>query len=114
MRSSIDQVVDVLNGWKTDERAIGVMLTSGEDDLIKFGGAVVEVSPVALRVFGNDFGLEVNLSVATDFDWQDPRDAPLASRGIALRLCEAVLQIRAPSYLCLLFALKLKNERVDI
>src|SRR5208283_3472953 len=111
MRSSIDQVVDVLRGWRDDKRMVAMLLTSGKDDLVKFGGVVVEVDPVSLHIFGNDFGVDINLSVATDFDWQDPRESPAESREEALRLYEAFLEIRASSYRCLLFAFKRKDER---
>lgn len=113
MRSSIDQVVDVLKGWMDDKRMVAILLTSGKHDFVKFGGAVVEVNPVSLHIFGNDFGVDVNLSVATGFDWQDPREAPPESRKEALRLYESILEIRSPSYRCLLFAFKRKDERVD-
>ena len=112
MRSSIDQVVDILTGWREDRRTVAVLLTSGQDAELKFGGVVVSVSPVSVGVFGNDFSVEINLSVATDFDWQDPREAPPGLRANAARSYEAVLEIRSPSYCCLLFAFKREEERV--
>jgi hypothetical protein len=111
MRSSMDQVLDVVKGWRDDKRKVAVLLTSGKDHLVKMGGAVVEVGPVSLHVFGSDFGVDINLAVATDFDWQDPREAPAASRDEAVRLYDSFLEIRAPSYRCLLFAFKRKQER---
>lgn len=110
MRSSIDQVVDILNGWREDKRVVAVLLTSGEHDLIKLGGAVVEVSPVSLHVFGNDFGVEINLSVATEFEWRDPREAPFELRADVMRRYDSFLEIRAPLYRCQLFAFKRQDE----
>lgn len=113
MRSSIDQVVDVLKGWRDDNRMVAVLLTSGKDEIVKCGGSIVEVDRVSVRVFGNDFGVDINLSVATDFEWQDPRESPPESHAEAMRLYESFLEIRAPLYRCLLFAFKRKEERVD-
>lgn len=113
MRSSIDQVVDVLKGWRDDRRTVAVVLTSGKDDFVKFGGAVTQISPISVQIFGNDFGVDIKFPPEAEFDWQDPRESPAESREEAIRLYEAFLEIRAPSYRCLLFSFKRKDERVD-
>jgi len=84
MRSSKSQVIDLLNGWKKDRR-VSIYLTSGEHEEIKFGGFIVEVTPVSLTIAGSGFSLNLNLSLATNFDWHDSTEAPLSARNFYLQ-----------------------------
>ena len=112
MRSSVDQIVDVLNGWKDAERVVAVLLFADKwGASLKWRGVVVEANRVRLLFFGEGVEVGVYLSSATTFEWQDPREAPPELRAESSETFDAFLEIRAPEYRCLLAAFRRPDER---
>ena len=113
MRSSIDQVVDVLNGWREDKRIVALILSSPKEDSVKVGGVVIDANRLALALTTGDFEVVVHLSPEMEFDWQDPRESPKHWRDSSGRVFESFLQFRSPDLFGMLFAFKLAEEGVD-
>ena len=112
MRSSLDQVVDVLTGWKDDRRVVGVILTDLKwDASVKWRGVVVDVSPLRLLVFGSGIEIGLHLRKESEFDWQDPREAPPELRAESVDRYDSFLEIRDAEYRCALVAFKRLDER---
>ena len=78
MRSSVEEVIGVLNGWKDDERHVEIFLTTDRGGFIEVGGNVVDATPGSVEVSGEGCSVKVFFAAATEFDWSDPREAPLA------------------------------------
>ena len=113
MRSSIDQVVDVLSGWRNDKRIVALVLASTKDDSVKVGGIIADANRLAVTLSTGDFGVVVHFSVGMEFDWRDPRESSKHWREGSGKVFESFLQFRSPDLLGMLFAFKLANERVD-
>ncbi len=112
MRSSKEEAIGVLNGWKEDKRPVAIFLTTEKGGFIKAGGIVVELTPISVEVFGEDCSVKVFLASAKDFNWSDPREAPTDLRPESEERYESFLEIRGEEYRCLLFAFRLSDERV--
>jgi hypothetical protein len=112
MRSSIDQVVDVLNGWKAEERVVAVIFSSPKGDHIKLGGVIMEASRAFARISSGDADAIIRFSDGLVFDWAEPkRDRTGLPEETPY---DSFLQIRAPEFFCVLSALKLNSERFDM
>ncbi len=112
MRSSLDQIVDVLNGWKEDKRIVALLLSVAEwGAFLKWRGVVVGATQSRFLVFGSGVEIAVYLQSATDFEWQDPREAPAELRDESAGTYDSFLEIRSPEYRCLLAAFKRPDER---
>ncbi len=75
MRSSGEEAVDVLNGWRSSGSLVSAVLEGvGNSKPLVFGGTIASATLSSVTVAGGGYSVTLDLSSA-EFSWHDPGEA---------------------------------------